>query len=285
MQRHIQRAVAKGLENRHLVALRADQPLEHHVQQKRRHAQKDQRKHPGHGSQPAKLLVQIAVRELVHAPDGTAAAIARQDAVHGRQRLRLAGARRQLHRDLVEGAFHVHRRTQRAPVRPENGVALVIRKQRPRLDLVQILRRHRNPHHGELLRAPVHRGPQRIARLQPVRLGKGIAHQHLTLRKRRQHAPGAQIQPVLLRLALVWKRQQQRLDRLVEARQGQLAAGNHARFHLVHARQLGHARRHALRRPPHLRPHIGKAVILVQARARVLQRIQRGARHHQHGNA
>ena len=49
MRRHLRRAVAKGLENGDLVALHADQALEHHIEQEGGDGEEDGREHPGQG--------------------------------------------------------------------------------------------------------------------------------------------------------------------------------------------------------------------------------------------
>lgn len=285
MQRHLMRAVAKGFENGYLIALRADQPLEHHIEQKSRHAQKNGGEHARHGAQGAHFFVQEAVGRLVHAPDGALAAVARQRAVERINHLALVGLRSQLGRDLVERAIHIHGGGQRPLRHPHNGKALVIRKAGVGIDLVQIFGRRGNARNREQLRAPVHGDAQLPARRQLVRLGKGIADQNAADGIGRRHLARAQVNAVLQGLAAGRQRQHQRRYRLVKTRHIHLAAGDYARFYLADAGNFAQPRSGALRRAFEGEPHVREAVVAVQLRRRAVQRIQRGLRHHQHGNA
>ena len=103
--------------------------------------------------------------------------------------------------------------------------------------------------------------------------------------KRCQHAPAAQVQAVLRRLAGVGQRLHHRLDRFVKVRQLDLGPGDQPGLDLIDARQFGYALRQGTGGALDLGPDVGEAVVAVQAVARVLERTERGGRHHQHGYA
>ena len=285
VQRHLRRAVAEGLENCHLVTLGADQPLEHHVQQEGSHTQENGGEQPRHHAQLPEFLFQKVVGELVGPSDRATATVARQNAIHGIDGLAFVGARRQPGHDLVEGSSHIQGGRQRAPWHPDDGVALVVGKHGARLDLVQVLRRNRNADDLEPLRMAVHRGAQTAARFQSVRLRKRVADQHFVVRERRRHAPGAQIQAVERRRARIRQRDHSSLNRFVEAGHLQLGGSQYTRLHFGNAGRFGNPRSHGFGRTLESGPQISKAVVLIQPRTRVAQRIERGLRHDQHGNA
>ena len=118
-----------------------------------------------------------------------------------------------------------------------------------------------------------------------MRLRKRVADQHFVVRERRRHASGAQIQAVERRRARIRQGDHSSLNRFVEAGHLQLGGGQYTRLHFGNAGRFGNPRSHGFGRTLESGPQIGKAVVLVQPRARVAQRIERGLRHHQHGNA
>ena len=193
---------------------------------------------------------------------------------------------RQLHHQLIEGPGHVHGRFQHPARHPQNGVMLVVGKDRPGLDRIQELRRRGHPHQPEPLGMPVHRRPQPVPRLQVVPLGKGITHHRLIARQRRWKPPLTQVQPVHQWLpTVVWQGNHLRRHRLVEPRQLQLGKGLHPAFHLGHLRQRRHLPRHRFGRTLGIHPDVRQPLRLIEAQPTVVQRIQRHLRHHQHGNA
>ena len=193
---------------------------------------------------------------------------------------------RQLHHQLIEGPSHVHGCLQHPARHPQNGVMLVVGKDRPGLDRIQELRRRGHPHQPEPLCMPVHRRPQPVSGLQVVPLGKGIAHHRLIARQRRRQPPLTQVQAVHQWLPTV-VRQGNHLRRhwLIEPRQLQLGKGLYPAFHLGHLRQRRHLPRHRFRRALGIHPDVRQPLRLVEAQPAVVQRIQRHLRHHQHGNA
>ena len=179
MRRHLRRAVAKGLENGDLVALHADQALEHHIEEEGGDGEENGREHPGQVRQLVEFLVQHAVRHLLHAVGGAGGAIAGEEAVNGGDdclRIRAGG---KAERRLVERALHVERGGKRPLRQPQHGVAQIIREHRARADEIQMLGGSRRADNRKALLSPINNRLQRIARLQTVRLRKRRADEHL----------------------------------------------------------------------------------------------------------
>ena len=264
MQGHLVRVVAKGFEDGDLVALHADQPLENHIEQKRGHTQKDGGEQARHGAQLLQLVVQGAVRRLVDAANGTEPAIARQGGIQRVDHATLVGVCRQLERDLVEGAIHIHGGLQRLMRHPHDDEALVIGQARTGVDLIQKFWRGGNAHDGEPLRPPIDGEIQLVAGGEAVCVGKGVTDQNFARRIGQQHAAGAQVQSVLLRLPAIGQRQHRGHHRFVKARHFDLGAGSDARFHFAHTGNFAQAIGYAVGRTLEARPHVGEAVLLIQ---------------------
>ena len=203
MRRHLRRAVAKGLENGDLVALHADQALEHHIEEEGGDGEENGREHPGQVRQLVEFLVQHAVRYLLHAIRRAGGAIAGEEAVDSgddRLRVRTGG---KAESGLVERALHVERGGKRPLRQPQHGVAQIIREHCAGADEIQMLGGTCRADNRKALLPPVNNGLQRIARLQTMRLRKRRADEHLARRPRRGQAAALQQQAVLPRHAIV----------------------------------------------------------------------------------
>ena len=285
MRRHLRRAVAKGLENGDLVALHANQALEHHIEEKGGDGEEDGREHPGQGRQLAEFLVQHAVRHLLHAVGRAGGAVAGEEAVNGGDdclRIRTGG---EAERRLVERALHIKRSGKRPLRQPQHGVAQIIREHRAGADEVKVFGGGRRADDGEALLSPVNNGLQRVARLQAVRFGKRRADDDFARRPRRGQAAALQKQAVLPRHAIIRQRLHPRLRRFGKTVQRQLRARHQPRLHLGNARNLGEPRQHCLRHTLRLHPNLRKARLAIKRIARIAQRQERRLRHHQHGDA
>ena len=285
MRRHLRRAVAKGLENGDLVALHADQALEHHIEEEGGDGEENGREHPGQVRQLVEFLVQHAVRYLLHAVGRAGGAVAGEEAVNGgddRLRVRTGG---EAERHLIERAFHIERSGKRPLRQPQHGVAQIIREHRAGADEIQMLGGTCRADDGKALLSPVNNRLQRIARLQTMRLRKRRADEHLARRPRRGQAAALQKQAVLPWRAIIRQRLHPRLRRFGKTVQRQLRARHQPRLHLGNARNLGQPRQHCLRHTLRLHPNLRKACLAVEGIAGIAQRQERRLRHHQHGDA
>ena len=118
--------ITECLQGGHLFALGGDLPAQHDVEQKARHRQEDARQHRSEHTLLFDLRIQDHVRHLPVAAAGAAAAIGREQAVQAVDHRAFAGAGRQTHGDLIERAFHVVGRCQRAPLQPEDAKTTLI---------------------------------------------------------------------------------------------------------------------------------------------------------------
>ena len=269
MRCHLRRAVAKGFEDGDLVALHADQALEHHIEEKGGDGEENGREHPGQGCQLAEFLVQHAVRHLLHAVGRAGRAIAGEEAVNGgddRLRVRTGG---EAERRLIERAFHIERSGKRPLRQPQHGVAQIIREHRAGADEIQMLGGTCRADNRKTLLSPVNNRLQRVARLQAVRFGKRRADEHLARRPRRRQAAALQQQAVLPRDAIIRQRLHPRLGRFGKALQRQFRAGYQPRFNFGNAGYFGEPRQHGLRHTLRLHPDFGKARLAVKRIARI----------------
>ena len=92
------RAVAERLERRDLLALRADDARQEHVQEERGDAEEDDRQRPRHLLELPDLLVDELGRRLIGAAHRAEAAVRLEDRVDAIDRLALVGAHGELDR-------------------------------------------------------------------------------------------------------------------------------------------------------------------------------------------
>ena len=269
MRRHLRRAVAKGLEYGDLVALHADQALEHHIEQEGGDGEEDGREHPGQCRQLAEFFVQHAVRHLLHAVGRAGGAIAGEEAVNGGDDCLRVRAGGEAESGFVERAFHVERGGERPLRQPQHGVAQIIREHRARANEVKVFGGGRRADDGEALLSPINYRLQRIARLQAVRLRKRRADEHLARQPRRGQAAALQQQAVLPWRAVIRQRLHPRFRRFGKTVERQLRARHQPRLHLGHPGNLGEPRQHRLRHPLRLHPNLGKARLAIKRIARI----------------
>ena len=189
-------AVTEGLERGDLLALGADQSRDHHIEQKRRHAEEDHREGAAHLFELFELFGQKPVRGLIDAPVSTETAITFQHRVELVDDVVFARAAGECERDIVEGAVHVVGRRQRIVRHPQHAEAREVREDRMRRDLIDEFRRQRDADDGELFALAVDDHAEAVAGLETVRLGEGIADDDFVGAIRIQQSSGAQIQTI-----------------------------------------------------------------------------------------
>ena len=143
MQRDRSVAVAESLEHGDLGPLQRDEPAEDDVQKERRNAQKDSRKKHDQRFDALDLARQDGVRDLVFAGERAEAAVGFQNAVDRAQYSVLVGAGFESHREIVEGALHLIRRSDRILERMKRNYTVsdyldrvgALRSERPELSV------------------------------------------------------------------------------------------------------------------------------------------------------
>ena len=169
-------AVAERLERGDLLALRADQPRQHDVEQERRHPEEDRRQHRDASTRCSLIsLSSIAVRGLVGAAVGVAAAVGRSSASSRVDRRRCSDAPgASLRATSLKAPSHVVGGGQRRPVDPEDAEAPVVRACVARAGSRRCTPATARCRRCAAALLAVDQGAQRVAGLEAVRLGEGL---------------------------------------------------------------------------------------------------------------
>ncbi len=259
--------VAERLQRRDLAALRVHLPVQHHVEDERRHQQEDRRQHGAEHALLADFLRQDLVRHLVLASHRAEAAVGLEQLVERFHRRLARGAALQAQQHRVEGALHVEGGGERLRVDPQHREPLVVGHAAAARGVDVFGRKHRADQR-EALELAVQQHVHVLAELEAARFEEALVHHHLALGARRRPAAAPERQAVHAPRAREVVADEARDHRRRHPGNGKLRVAHHARLDLGHARDgvdlLRERRGRALGGGEHVRE--ARRVVVVVAR-------------------
>ena len=226
---------AEGFHDGNLFPLQIQQPRQHCVDHKRRHAQEHYREPDGDCCEYPDFIRDPNVRRVIGSPISAQTAIRGQQTVQVRDDGPLRSARREREGQVVERAVQVKGGRQFLVGHPEDAVSAVVRQGGAGARFEDELRREHNARDAKWLAATVEQHRDGIAGLQVIGIRKRLTHEHFPPTARRQPPARAQEQAVKLRRSEVRQRAHHAAGRFIE--RGQVEG----HFHRDAGLDRGHA--------------------------------------------
>ena len=212
--------IPKRLQRGDLIPLQRDDPIQHHVEQKRGDTQKDRRDDHPHPFEIADFVGQEAMRDLIRSTMRSEAAVLFDERIKPPSDVRFHRTGKQVNHHIVERPFHVVRRFERLAAHPQDAEPLVVRHELPILDLIDILRRKGDSDDSQLLLLAVDDCCDFIVQVQLVSFDEPLACKHFVIAPRLDESPLPQEQRTkICRLRILRYRNQSPRDRLRKRRQ------------------------------------------------------------------
>ncbi len=212
------------------------------------------------------------MRELVRSRECAEPPVRLEHAIDRVQDGVLVGSWLELHREIVERAFHLVCRRDRILEHPQRSEPRVVRHEQYRIDGKHVLGGQRVPDDQEPAELAVDHGGEVIAGLEAVYLGKRLVHEYFVVASRLEVPSGPKDQTVERSPA----RRRDR-DQVPSCRRNEIV---HRQAHLFYdprvgagdTGKLGHLSRHGLRRSLEVHEHIGESIRLVVEVAGLIKR-------------
>ena len=263
VESHRQVGVTEGLDQPDLLALGVDHARDDEGEQKRRHNEEDGRYHDAHGAELLELVADEPIGVLIVPPVGAGPPVGIENAIHGVEDLREAGAAVQGQDGLVEGSLHPVGGGNGPAPHPEDAVQGIVRDDLSGRRDVDELRRLRQPHDAQAPARAVHRDGKPVPRLQPASRGEAPEQEDLVGVPGVGHAPGDEEDAVQVGAVHVRKREGPAPDRELESRQVDQSLPDDAPLGRRDAGQRGEGVEQKARRALDRREHVGEPTALV----------------------
>ena len=216
MQHDAAIGVAQRLQEADLLALERDQPGQSEIDEEGGHQQEDRRQRAAHVVEHVELMIEPGMRGLILPAVGRLPAVRVEQSVEPRDHLALGCAGLQLDRHRRESTVEIVDAGERLLRHPDDGVAAVIGHQVARPDGVDELGGQRRTDDDEFALLAVQNGREPRPFREAVGPGEGFVDHDFFGPSRLRKAPGADVEPVEMRLAAVGQRNELRAGGLRE---------------------------------------------------------------------